>query len=791
MKMISSILIALAAVFYSGAAFAAGAAGEEIVLQGLRASVTVKYDEYGVPSIYGESVHDVTFAEGYVHARDRLWQMDLNRREASGRMAEWFGKDSVGGDFQKYLATLPQLAVKMWEECAPVECEIFQAYADGVNAYIGGMKELPEEYRKLGVTPEKWSPVDSFAIGRMMSWGMSSDLGLEIALGVISKTIGKAALMKILPIDGVDPITILGEGGESSFPADDFDVRIAGELDGPLYTMGISHLDTFRGSNNWVVSGARTGSGNPILSSDTHMGFPLPCTWYELHLKAGDLHVAGLSLPGAPGLLIGHNERVAWGVTQARYDVMDAYVEKLDPKRPDTHYLHKGESLPFEVEKVRINYKTDTGMEVEERTLLRTIHGPVVYEADRPRAVTSYRWTGHKLTHEPLAFIGYMTAKNLDEFKAALDHFEVGALNFVYADVDGNIYYRTQGTVPIRKGDAFLPLDGSSGKYEWTGYIPFTELPQLENPSRGYAASANNRQAGKDYPYYLGALYDKGYRARRITDMILGESGKSMTAERMREMQNDVYSLAGERLLPLLYTAVDSGETPLTDSGRKALGILKAWDLLETTDAAAPSVFYMWLQRCVINIFKDNLPENIFNNMGRTEVLFPLLLKNEKLPMDLYDDLKTPDVHETKNIILARSLNDAADELEKRFGADPAGWIWGNLHKVTPHHRLGGEFNIPPEPADGGTDTVNVAGFGLLGGDFNFGAGPNMRFTVEMEEGKILGRNVIVGGQSGDRNSPRYSDQFRMWLNKETRPMLFYDADVDAHATEIIIMKPE
>jgi penicillin amidase len=763
-------------------------ADETLSLPGLEAGVTVQFDNLGIPSITAQSLHDLAFAQGYLHARDRLWQMDVNRRQASGRMAELFGKGHVNGDYQKHLAMIPEVAQQVWDERTPEESELYEAYSGGVNAYIETIKQLPAEYEAIGATPAPWTPLDSMAIGRGMSWGMSSDIGMEVMFGVLAKTMGVSALLKLLPIYGLDPITIQGDMEISSFPEQDFHAGIAAHMDQPFYTTGRIYMDRVFGSNNWVVSGKRTDTGAPMLANDTHMGFDNPCIWYEINLMAPDLHVAGLSVPGAPGILIGHNERVAWGITQARYDVADAYVEKLDPERPDTHYMYKGESVPFEKQAVSIQYKAEDGtLATEERTVLRTVHGPVIYEEDRPRTVLSFRWTGHVPTHEPMFFFGAMKARDVEDFKAALDWFEVGAINVVYADIDGNIYYRSQGKVPIRKGKPFLPLEGWNGDYEWQGYIPYNELPQATNPDQGFIATANNRQAGADYPYYIGAIYDKGYRARRITDMIL--AAQPMTMDTMRDMQLDVYSLPAENMLPLLYAAAEAHPELITPQAADALALLKKWDRRDLRDAVEPSIFYTWIKLCTINIFKDNLPGEVFGHIGRSEVVYPVLIQDKKWPMDFFDDTATSDVRETKDMMLAKSLSDAVAALTEQLGPDPAAWTWGSIHKVSMHHQLGGDWKIGPEPGDGGTDSINVGGFGLTG-DFNYGGGPNMRFSVDLSPDGLRARNVIVGGQTGGKNSPHYDDQFRMWLAGETHPIWFTKQDVDSNTAQTLILKP-
>lgn len=782
------IAAAVAIILFSASAFAQEKQAEKIVLPQLGAEVSVRYDKYGIPSISAESIHDLFFAQGYIHARDRLWQMDVTRRQTTGRMAELFGKGRVGEDYNTHIAQLPEVAKKISEQCKPVECEVYQAYTDGVNAYIAGLKEYPEEYKKLNAAPAPWEPIDSYAIGRGMSWVLSSDLGIEVAVGLISRYIGEQTTMKLLPIEGMDPITIVGNAAKSSFPSDLFDTGVAVLLDQDIYKSTMSIFGPTKGSNNWVVSGSRSASGAPLLSNDTHMGFSSPCDWYEINLKAPGIHATGLSFPGAPGMLVGHNEHIAWGVTQARYDVSDVYIEQLDPDKSATNYMHEDKSIPFEVEKLQIKYKTDDGMEVEERTLLHTMHGPVIYESDRPKSVMSYRWTGHEPTHEGLAFIGFMTAKNLDEFKAALDNFEVGAQNFVYADVEGNIYYRAQGKVPIRKGRPFFPLDGSSGKYEWTGYIPYNELPSLENPKQGFVATANNRIAGKNYPYYIGAFFDKGFRARRISDMIL-ETDK-MTVAGMQKIQADVFSSSAKALLPSLLTASKTKMVKLTPEASQALYKLKNWDLYEKKDAVEPSIFYTWVKYCTINTLKDNVPANAFGDIARPEVVFPILTGKTKLPIDLFDDLNTENI-ETREMIFAKSLNDAVVELAQKYGPDMSGWTWDKMHRVTLGHRLGSEFNVGPFAGDGGTDSINVADFGLTGGDFNFGHGPNMRMTVEMLPDGPRGYNVIAGGASGSRTNQHYSDQMQMWLNYETHPMPFTDKDIENNTESVTILGPK
>ncbi|MEW5944990.1 MAG: penicillin acylase family protein [bacterium] len=781
--MLSTILPVL---FWSAAA--TGSEPEEVSLSRLGARVEVRYDNFGIPHIRASSDYDLYFAQGYVQARDRLWQMDVARRKATGRLSEMFGKEHVDEDLDVYRTGVPQVSRRIWETSDAGMREVLQAFSDGVNALISDLDVLPEEYGRTGAAPAPWDPVDSIAIGRLMSWALSSDLGLELTLGAVVKTIGKSVFFDIAPMEGADPVTIVRWETSSSFPMEDFDGTAMESRRRPIFAAG-RFFEPFPGSNNWVVSGARTENGFPLLSNDPHLGLSNPPIWYEVHLIGPGSNVIGSTFAGTPLVIIGHNERIAWGVTTVGYDVTDLYVEKPDPERPDTHYMYRGESLPFTEEKVEIKYVADGKMEVEERTILHTVHGPVVRD-DRPEgAVISYRWTGHEPSYELRCFYLINRAGSLAGFKEALEYFEVGAQNFIYADVDGNIFYRATGKVPIRKGTPFLPMDGSSGDYEWTGYVPYDELPHAENPADGFVATANNRPVNREYPYYIGAFFDKGYRARRITDLI--ETGGKITFRKMQDIQADVHSLPGERLTPALLAAAAKRPDLLTDKAREALTVLKEWDFENGVDAIGSSIFHKWLKHCALEIFKDEFSGEILGELGNAEVIIPMLLRTKPLPIDFYDDKGTGDAVETKEEILVRALNNAVDELVKQFGPDMREWRWGRLHRLTLGHRLGGELNIGPVEVDGGIDTVDNAGFGLLGENFDFGGGPSLRMTVELKPGAARGENVIPGGQSADRKSPHYDDQFPLWMRNEAHAMLFRDEDIKNATEKTLILKPE
>lgn len=767
-------------------------AGTDIVtleMAGIDGEISIRYDNYGVPHIKAGSIKDVMFAQGYVVARDRLWQMDNYRRRVTGRRAEIFGKGKVGDDFQVHLARLPETAQEVWDDYSDEYRSFFQAYSDGVNAYIADMESLPGEYIELGIEPEPWTPLDSVALGRGMVWALSSSVGIEVALGVMSKYLSKSAIMKLAPMKGLDPITITGDFKRSDFPAGSIDEKALRRLDEWLYASGRSHFGDPAGSNSWAVSGSRTESGFPLLANDTHMGLENPPVWFEVHMQSPEINIYGLTSPGIPGILVGHNEHIAWSLTQARHDVTDVYIEKLDPERPDTHYIYNGESIPFEKQDIEIRYKTEEGMETETRTLLSTVHGPVIYEDDRPRTVMSFRWTGHEPTTETDCFFRLFKAANLADFKEAMSYFQTGAQNFVYADVEGNIYYFAPAKVPLRRGRPFMPLDGSTDKYEWQKYIPYERLPSSLNPPEGFIVTANNRTVGDDYPYYLAAFYDKGFRARRINDLLRAK--EKVTFDYMRRMQGDVYSLPGERLLPELYEAAAEHPELLDDRARQALEILRDWDYQTGLDSIGSSIFHKWLKHCTLGIFEDDVPADVLRQVARDEVVFPMIARTIKTPLNFYDDKKTAGVMESRSHILAAALPDAVAELTGMFGEDMSQWKWRKLHKMRLGHSLGGDYNYGPFENDGAIDTVDVSAFGMLGEEYVAGAGASMRMIFEMKPGAVRGACVLPGGQSGLKSSPHYNDQLQMYLENRTRPILFYEDDIAAAVEKTIVLKPE
>lgn len=755
----------------------------------LKKQVVVRTDEYGVPHIKAENLSDLYFVQGFLTAKDRLFEMDYFRRRAYGKMAEIEGEEEIESDYNTRKIGFEKMAKKIYALSRKDLQQALTAYADGVNAYIASLNGgLPEEFKKLNYAPEPWQPYDGLAFGRVMSYRLSESLGEEIGLWLMRMVLGKDRFHEILDGLPADPVTIVSENNQTSMIPESFsEEALAWLLDEKQMKASLG-LDDFVGSNNWVVGGKKTTTGFPVLCNDPHLGINNPSIWHEVHLQAPGLNVIGATFPGTPGVIIGHNENIAWGVTTTGYDVSDVYIEKLNPKNPN-EYQFKGKFVPFTEEKTLIKYRTPEGMKEKEMTIKFTKHGPVVREniSMLPNKAFSFKWTGFEPTFEIEAFAKINQAKNLKEFKNALKSFGVGAQNFVYADTKGNIFFMAPSKVPIRPKNTlgYIPQDGT-GNSEWQGFIPYEKLPQVENPKEGFIVTANNRPAPKNYPYYIGVLFDIGYRAKRITTRI--EEKEKLSFEDVQSIQGDHVALPGKDLTPFILEAAERNSEKFKKFA-DPVSALSGWDFACSVDSVACSIFFKWLKHMSLRALMDEVPPGEMADrmkgelVGRAEVIEILLLQSKRgnLKYDWFDDKKTKDVKETLDDIVYLALEDAVNELVKQFGENMDGWTWGKLHQLNVNHLMISERNLGPFPRWGAEHTVDNAGFGLLGEKFNFGGGPSLRMCSDVQGKLDHAENVLPGGQSSDPKSPHYDDQLKLWLENKAHPMFFSEEDVAEH----------
>lgn len=767
----------------------------------LQKPVIVRYDDYGIPHIKAENFHDLFFVQGYVTAKDRLFEMDYFRRKAYGRMAELQGESAIEDDLNVRKMQFEKVSKLIYEKAKPDLRGVVEAYAEGVNFYLETHADnLPDEFKQLNYKPDEWKPWDSLAFGRVVSYQLSADLGAEIGLWLMKLQLGNQKFHEILDGIPADPITITNEQKQGSLLPPSFKDEALALMKQDVKFKSFFGYEPVVGSNNWTVSGRKTTTGFPVVCNDPHMGIQNPSIWHEVHLQSPGVNVIGTTFPGSPGVIIGHNENIAWGVTTAGYDVSDVYVEKLNQKNPD-EYMFQGKYLPITEEKTVISYRTPEGMKKKDMVIRYTVHGPIVREKMNvlPGVALSFKWTGFEPTFEAEAFSEINRAKNLKEFKEALKFFGVGAQNFVYGDTKGNIFYMAPGLVPIRPKNAvpYLPMDGT-GAYEWQGFIPYEKLPQVENPKEGYVVTANNRPAPKNYPYYIGALFDIGYRARRIATRL--EEKSKLSFEDVQAVQGDHIVLSATHLKPFIFEAADRNKDKFAKF-KDPIAALKNWDDACTVDSVACSIFFKWLKHMSIRTLKDDigkgeLGEKLYGEfVGRAEVIELLLLQSQRgnLKSDWFDDSTTPDVKETQDDIVYIALSDAVDELTKQFGENMNEWTWGKLHALNINHWFlsdDKQRNLGPFQRWGGEHTVDAAGFGLLGDNFNFGSGPSLRICHDVQ-GKIQhAENVLPGGESSDPKSTHFDDQLKLWLQNKTRLMYFTDGDIAKHTEKAVTFTP-
>ena len=764
----------------------------EIKTAALSAPVEVFRDQWGVPHIYAQSQHDLFYAQGFVHAQDRLWQMDFNRRMVRGRLSEVLGEVALPLDRWMRILGMYRPSEQEYRLLSEETRLILQAYADGVNARLR-QGNLPVEFTLLRFRPEPWTPIDTLVWTKMMAWTLSVNWEAEILRAQMIERLGPEltaeldmhahALPPYVIPEGVDYSTI---GSEALRRAE-----LACRFSGAGATSGV-------GSNNWVVSGKRTDTGLPLLANDMHLGLSIPAIWYENHLSAGDLQLSGITFPGIPGIVAGHTQHVAWAFTNGFPDVQDLYLEHLRRAEDGTvQYEVKGEWLPAQVVQETIQVKGKPPV-VEEVVLTR--HGPIInklapdFSGEQPLAL---RWTAY----EPGRIMDSMNqmcrAQNCYEFEQALQNWDVPSQNTVFADTQGNIAYRLTGKVPLRfKGDGRLPVPGWTDEYEWTGYIPFDEMPSAFNPPEGVIITANNRVVNESYPDYLSSDYCRGSRAERIHELIDGS--KKISRDDIRQMHVDQVSIPA-RLLAQVLSQVETDDPEL----QILLGRLKGWD--GSLSAASPLAgFYeSFSVRLMHRLLDQHLGELAANYIGKgiTPILAEGSILGDRAREWLEGVLSQPDSHwfdlgggEKRDEVLRLVLRQTVDELKQALGPGVDDWAWGKLHTLTLSHPLGSVkpldrlFNRGPYPIGGDHDTVWASGATRWDTSSKALVGPPFRFIADLGNlDNCLG--VLLPGQSGQPSSAHYTDQLQTWLKGEYHPMYFSREQVEKGAKSKLILK--
>lgn len=821
-----SVLLSLLGVFTARRSFPQ--VEGELQFPGLDAEVNIYRDEYGIPHIYASTLHDLFFAQGYVHAQDRFWQMDFWRHIGAGRLSEMFGADQVETD--AFLRTMGwgRIAEQELAESSPEAVAILTAYAEGVNAYLADHSgaAISLEYAILGLLtpdyePEPWTPVHTLTWAKAMAWDLRGNIDAEIERAILMKTLSPEQLADLYPAYPADhpvivenfPIARSGAPDSSALagmPAalTESTLRAAAQALARLDPV-LGRAGTGIGSNSWAVSGKLTESGMPLLANDPHLGIQMPSIWYQVGLhcqpksEACPYEVAGFSFAGVPGVVIGHNDRIAWGFTNNGPDVMDLYIERVNPENPDQYEVN-GQWVDFEVRTETIQVG---GGEPVEVTVRSTRHGPVISDVygleefgeqagleNLPENfVIAMRWTALEPHHIFDAIWGFNKAQNWEEFRQAARSFTVPAQNLLYADVDGNIAYQMPGQVPIRRnGDGSLPVPGWTDDYEWVGYIPFDELPFVLNPEAGYIVTANNQSVPRDYSYTVTTDWDYGFRADRIVEMIENAPGPIDIAY-IQQMQNDSYNENAASLVPVLSGLALEGD-PLPAEAQR---LLAAWDFYNEADSQAAALFEWFWWNLAMKTFSDDLPEDYWPRGGSRwyEVTLRLL---DSPDSPWWDDKTTTDKVETRDEVFALAFAETVAQMEEEYGGDLSRWpLWGDLHAATFRNQTLGQsgvgliesiFNRGPFPTGGGESIVNATGW-AIGSGFEVDWLPSMRMIVDLGDLRNS-LTVHTTGQSGHACHPHYDDLSPLWASGQYYAMLWNEQAVISNAVSHLRLTP-
>jgi penicillin amidase len=783
------ILLVLLAWFMSIARAALPELDGSVSVPGLSAPVSVTRNSQGVPTIEAANLDDLFFAQGYVTAQDRLFQMDLMRRAAAGELSEVVGEVALKHDRQQRILGIRAAAEKGLAAITPEDRQQFNAYAQGVNAFIKWHGErLPLEFRLLHYTPRPWNVQDSLMIAYQMVQTLSTSprdaLTRERILAKLGPELTSDLYVNTSWRDhppGADPPT-----PEPLPPVSDKSSRTAVIFASPHRITELlwqPWLEPFFrngnfpiGSNNWVVSGAHTVTGKPLLSNDMHLGHQMPNLWYEAHLRSGSFDVAGVTLPGYPYVIVGHNQRVAWGFTNVGPTVEDVYVEKFNElgqylttqgwKQPDTRH-----------EVIKIKGKPDVALDVQS-----TRHGPIVTELEPGESrKIALRWTLYEGIRSP--FFKIDSAQTWQEFRHAFSELDAPAQNVVYADVDGNIGYQTTGKIPIRaSGDGSLPVDGSDNAHEWTGYIPFDKLPSVFNPSSGVIGTANSRITPDGYPYSVSIEWEAPWRTDRIYRVL--ESGKKFSRADMLSLETDTSSELDRFMADKIVDAIDHAGNP-SPQARKAANILRQWTGQMSAESAAPTI---------ASETRDELKRLLLESkLGTANDDSQLSWKSYKWMQEtvwLENVLTTqparwlPQNFSNYNELILAATEHALKKAPQELGS----WRWGSQNSLTIQNPILGQVPILRRWSGTGTNPQSGSVYTVKAvGDAH---GPSERFTADISDWDMSTLNTVTG-QSGNFLSPYYMDQWQAWYTGYTFALQFSRTAVVNSAAHRLLLEPK
>ena len=739
---------------------------KDIQLNKITQNVEVYRDSLAIPHIYAKSEKDLYTAVGYLMAQDRLWQMDLLRRATTGNLSEIFGKDFIDTDMLMRSLRVTEKSHNVLDNTPKEIKTALEAFSSGVNQYIQNNKnQLPPEFNILQYKPKPWKPIHSINLIGYMAWDLTMPWSYEITLHKLRSKVGKMKAQSLIPD--------LSNQNSYVFPNYESDTIIRKMMDNLLaqnQKLEKLGLKVFSGSNNWAVSGKKSATGKPILSNDMHLGLFAPGLWQQMHMVVEDkLNVTGVVIPGQPFVISGHNDSIAWGLTNVMLDDMDFYKETIHPEDSGKYRLNgKWKNLKTETEQIPLK-SGDTA----NRTIKYTHRGPIIskHKDIRNKAV-SMRWIGNEYSNELRSIYLLNHAANWKEFKDAVKTFISVSQNIVYADVQGNIGLYCCAGIPIREGNGISIYPGDTTRYDWKGFVPFNQLPHTYNPESGFVASANNKTVDDDYPYYISHWFDLPSRINRIRSL-LSEKDKLTVAD-FKRIQTDQTSNMAKRLKPEIINILENSSDSFSETEKQALDKLKKWNAHYRKESKAALIFEKFYIEYVKSLTGDEFGDSLVGKFLSHDILVRNLVNktfNDK-NNEWINNISTKKQESFSDLVI-NSFQNTIKELKKEAGSNIEKWKWGNHHTLTLAHPLGEKkildkiFNLNKGPfkVGGSYHTVCPYSYSLSNPyDADHGASHRQIYNLAAWDQSW---SVIPTGNSGIPASKNYCDQTELYLNKK------------------------
>lgn len=745
---------------------------ENLHLDGLQGRVIIKYDEHRIPHIFAENDHDLYYAQGYVTARDRLWQMDIQTRKAAGRLSEIAGPKALDVDRYERRMGMTYGAENTLKGMMkdPISKMVIEAYTEGVNDYIRHLNksDYPIEFKLLGYAPEEWKPINCAYLLKLMSETLAGGSD-QFAMTNDLKRFGAKDVNDLFPDYPFHQDPIIPTGTQWNFkplpipkPSKDFIALMTDTIKPKGREPGI-------GSNNWAIGGSKSANGYPILANDPHLNLTFPSIWYQLQMSSPTVNVYGVSLPGAPCVTIGYNQKISWGVTNVDADVLDWYQVKFKDKSKNEYwYNNRWNKTSKRIEVINIR-----GQRPFYDTVIYTHHGPVVYDnlSQKPKGEhenipvgEALRWIAHDESDEFMTFYLLNRGKNYNDYRRALTYFTAPAQNFIFASNDKDIAITPNGKIPLKFTDqGKFVMDGSDPANDWQRWIPYDQNPTVKNPPRGFVSSANQSSTDQSYPYYINWRFELYDRGKRINDRL--KAMQNATVDSMRLMQMDDYSIRAHDVLPAMLKYIDTSK--LHQKQLEVYRIVKKWDKHFSANSMGASIFNAWwvkFYNMVWDEFQDDKVLLNFPSYDRTEKLL-LIEPNSKW----FDILRTT-AKETCADVVMSSFTNTADELFKKYGSPSEKWQWGNIKDTHINHLA----NLPGF----GAGQFFAGGAGAVINALKGGNGPSWRMVVQMGP-RVKGYGVFPGGESGNPGSYFYQDMFATWRDGKLNELLFLQSSAE------------